>query len=296
MEIRVEFGNAEQKDMIRQELSNIERVAEIYPLQKPINLLIVPEDFSRTVNLLQGTDGYTSTAGRRYHAMAKIVSMDDSNAIVFSRDLYTESFDAHIRLHLYFHEFIHVVNEERFVTEDTDSQSTFRKISSIYTFFDEYVANRKAFELTDLIIAEKSLYYRRLVRKNIKSFITDLINEATYYKKIKWQIFLFRWHGDIIKFLERIDRYFDEVTKIISYTYSYIDHFPKLNRLEPLLNKSKFINERTFALINFVRNKYLNEDYNLLDGLELIDSYMANFGLKFEDMPDGGEYCRVLNI
>ena len=175
------------------------------------------------------------------------------------------------------------------------SLSEYQYLTNLYTLFDEYDANRKSYELVEEFFPDTSPRYKFSHRVHLKSFIKSLLDNKKYYDKICWEISRFRFHAKIDFFCKRINSYFDEVSKSIVYIYSYIDHWDKLQRLQPLLLQSKFINKKTMDLIDFFRSKFDENNPNLLDGDLIISNFMENFGMRFEDTQEGLD-CHVLNI
>jgi hypothetical protein len=60
--------------------------------------------------------------------------------------------------------------------------------------------------------------------------------------------------------------------------------------------KSPFLNEKTFALMDYFRLKHEKKEVGLIDGMDLIAEFMINFGVKFEPIDQRRYYCRVLDI
>jgi hypothetical protein len=145
------------------------------------------------------------------------------------------------------------------------------------------------------IAKPKTLLLKRFISSVFSSHIKSLL-EDDYFAKISLQIISFRLHGNVRYFLDHVNPSFDEASKDIVYAYSFLDHFPRLKRVEPLLiKKSKMVNTKTIALIDFFRHKYHKDDPNLEDGVEIMEDYMTNFGMRFEDTPEG-IYCDVLSL
>jgi len=294
LEIIVEIGTEEQRRFIENELRTIEIMAGHFEPPPPIKRVIVPNDFDEKVNEIQGTNHYQSLRGHR--AVAKNVTTNDGVYLVFSKLLYKDEHDNITRLQIYVHEFVHAYNKLRFPSLETESPSKHLYLSNLYTLFDEYDANRKSFEITESLFPKVSHRYKLNNRKYLKLFIKSLIEDSKYFRQISNEILKFRLrHIDVDRFLKDIDPCFDEISKSIIYTYAYIDHCLKLKKLESFMMKSKFINAKTISLIEFYRNKFELGDPNLFDGYELIKRFMENFGMRFEDTPQG-LYCHVLNI
>jgi len=294
LEIIVEIGTKEQKRLIESELRVIEIIAGYFEPSTPIKQLIVPNDFDDKVNEIQGTDYYQSSRG--HIAVAKNVITNDGIYLVFSRLLYTAEQYNITRLQFYIHEVVHAYNKIRFPSLETKSPSEYRYFLNLYTLFDDYDANRKSFQIVESLFPKVLHQYKVNNKKYLDSYVKSLVEDSKYFREISYEILKFRlYHKDINQFLNDIDPYFDEISKSIIYTYSYIDHCPELKKLETLIMKSKFINTKTIALIEFYRKKFESNDPNLFDGYELIKGFMENFGMRFEDTPHG-LYCHVLNI
>jgi len=294
MEIIIEIGTEEQKELIEKELEIIKTLSERFNPSPPLLCIIVPKDFDKKVNEIRGTNSYNSI--REHHqAQAKIIETPKGIFLIISNLLYTEIHDNFTRLQLYLHEFMHVLNKERFVRLEEKSPSKSRYLENLYILFDEYYANRKAFDIIDSLSLQASPKYKRSNRTHLKYFIKPLINDSEHYDIIRNEIDKFRIHGLVDQFLKNTNSHFDEVSKAIVYSYSYIDHFPEFHRFKRFLLKSKFVNEKTINLINFYRKKFDGGSTDLSDGIELIAGFIENFGIRFEDCTEG-LYCHVINI
>lgn len=294
MEIEIEIGSNDQKELIASELKNIKTLIGHLDPSPLITHLIVPRDFDEKVNKIQGTESYHSK--RRHNiALAKNIDTESGICLVFSRDLYTDLHDKFTRLHIYCHELFHAFNKIRFPSLITKSYSEYQYLANLYTLFDEYDANRKSFKFVEKIFPDTSPRYKFDHRIYLKRFIKSLLDSSEHYDKIRWEITKFRIHGKVDSYSDRINPYFDDVSKSIVYVYSYIDHWNKLQRLQPLLMQSKFINKKTMDLIDFFRLKFDENNPDLLDGDYIISNFMENFGMRFEDTKEG-LYCHVLNI
>lgn len=293
MDIIVEIGTNEQNQLIRKELEIIQNVYSSFKLPNPLKQIVVPDNFDTKVNEIQGTSDYSSKREATI-AVAKNIVKDEGIFLIFSKDLFTIFHDNFTRLHMYLHELLHAYNTIRLPKFNSEPPSERQYLSNLCTLFDEYYANRMAFEIIHKLYPKTSFRYKRNNYHHLKGFI-ESIKELNYYTKIRSEIFSFRKHGNVEVFLQNIHPYFDGVSKSIIYVYSYIDCSQKLKKFEKSILESKFVNERTASLMDFFRLKYDNNDFDLLDGKNLIVAFMENFGMKFEDTPDG-LYCRVVDI
>jgi hypothetical protein len=300
LDIIVEIGTDEQKKIIENELFILIAISEILDPPAPIKSIIVANDFDRTVNDLQQTQNYCSSRGEHL-AVAKNVYTKDGIHLVFSAFLFTNEQDNITRFNIYLHEFLHAYNSLRFPSLITESKTEYQYLTNLYILYDEYDVDRKSLQIVDRFLEFNKIkntkydqLHRLSTRKHIKGFI-KIINNEKYYNNICFQISSFRFHRNVIKFLDAINPLFDEISKSIIHTYSYIDFFPKLYRIFPLINKSKFVNDKTITLTEYFRKKFDDNEPDLLDGIELIKRFMENFGMRFEDTKNG-LYCHVLDI
>jgi hypothetical protein len=294
LEIIVEVGTEQQKEFIIQELSVIKTLTEAFDLPKKISKLIVPADFDDTVNHLQNTNHYKSERG--HLAFAKNIPQENGVAIVISPLLYTDEHEYHTRLQIYTHEFFHVVSKSLFPEIPQNSQADSIYYRNIYTLFDEYYANRNSYEVTEQICHDLSQRYKKYNAVNLKSFIKSVSGDGDFYTIICEEIRKFRFHADVETFLKKTDNAFDAAAKSFIYIYSYFDHNPKLKRLEPLLEQSPFFDARTKLLMKYFRDKYGEGNFELFGARKLVEDFMLNFGVKFEDMENGQLYCHVIDI
>lgn len=293
MEITIEVGTEEQKELIRQELAFFVELCETMENPPKINGIWVPSDFDKTVNTLQGTTDYLSE--REHLAIAKNVIQEQGTALVFSPLLFTDSHDNHTRLQIYIHEFWHTLNKEIFPEIPKDSLANHEYFQNLYILFDEYSANRKSFELTEKFYPDVSKRYKRLTRNSVTGFLRNIIQSEEHYKYILKEIHEFRSHADVSIFLKNTREIFDLIAKSLVYFYSYVHHDRKHERLIKLLHNSKFIDENAFALVEFFKVKFEEGETDLRDGLIYLKNFMKKFGVEFEDKP-GDLYCHVLDI
>lgn len=296
MEIIIEIGTPEQKELIAQELKFLEIVPQqVHP---PINItrIIVTADFDQRVNEIQGTSTYRSNRGLENNGVStigKMIKDGDGYAIVVSPLLYSETYDIQVRYFILLHELAHVINQRDFPPIPTDTYVNNLYTHNIYTFYDEYYADRLAYHLCDTLFPEKSKFREKHTNNDTQGYL-NLLTSPQYYETIKAEIEAFRTHANVDEFLKKVTPNFDIVGIILAHTYAIHHQFPgKIAEAE--LAKSKFVNEKTVRLMEYMAKKYNEKSVDLSDGRELIIGFMTNFGMMFEHR-DYGAYCHVLDI
>lgn len=292
LEITVEIGTAEQQTQIQEELAFFQSLATApnSPLNK-ISKVIVPSDFDAAVNTLQGTTTYASV--RDVLAVAKIVNIGEAIAIVLSPNLYTASHDNQTRCFFYLHELFHVSNKHKFPSVANTSPSDTIYLTNLYSLFDEYVADRLAYEVIDSMFQSKSSHWQGLIQY-LSDGYASLINDAKYHDSIKTNAGRFRTHNNVDLFLTHTRPLFDSVAICIAHAFSLADHNSVAMQVSEL-KRSPFVNEKTLALVSFFRTKYEESSFDVHGGIDLVRDFMTNFGFEFEDTRQG-LYCHVLDI
>lgn len=292
MEINIEIGSSEQKELIASEFEFVRDLCEQFESPPSICGIWVADDFDKTVNELQGTNNYTSNRG--HVAIAKNVYVGDETALVFSKILFTEFHDNHTRLQFILHELCHTLNKMNF--PKTEGQPAYVEyLSYLYTLFDEYWANRWSFEITEQVFGNVSPLYKKLTRSSTFGFLRGIIEIENDYSHIKSEIFKFRFHGNVVLFMGNIRRSVDEILKSLVYFYSYFHHYKKYSKLESFIDVSTDAGKKGKLLVEFFRQKYENNDVNIFDGILIIEELLKCFGFQYEDQ-DGGLCIKVLNI
>lgn len=293
MMFSVEVGTAEQRNIIEHELELIQTIVGAF--QPPLNIsqVIVPADFDQKVNELQNTNDYKHVRSV-VEALATVLEIDYGIAMIISPRIYTEEWDFQKRVFIYLHEIFHVVNKKRIPRAELESRSLSLYFENIYRLFDEYASDRQAHECVDELFPSKSDLMRCLIDSSIHGFIR-IINDPQYYEQISKEIAYFRiYDSDVETFLKNIHDSFSNVAMSIVHLYSYIDSYADYQcKVDDLCN-SRFVNNRTSALIDFFRKKYGENHPGLVEGLSLVKEFMLNFGMRFEDT-EQGLYCHVLD-
>lgn len=295
MEIRVEIGNPEQRRLIARELSSLEGICNEFDPPLELAEIVVPSDFDKVVNKLQRTNSYKSSRST-HMAVAKILPMNGQYCLVISPALFTAAHDSQSRAFFYFHEIAHLYSNRSFAQQIDSTEIPAPHSTNMSILFDEYFADRKSFETIDALFSEKTPNYLKLINDILDGHLYTLTHDSDFHDSIKREIASFRSHGDINRFLQPVGQIFDEVSKAMIHAYACLDHFPSFAERRAELHSSKFINERTLALVDFIRSRYIQSSTDLMDGIPLIAGFLANFGMKFEFLPSGYLWCHVLDI
>lgn len=267
-------------------------------LEFGLKKVIVASDFSKSVNLLQKTTDYLSERGvgpNKVTALAKIVDVERGYAIVLSSVLYTNSYDTLTRGYVILHEMAHVVNKNRFPSLITNVYSKRLYYSSLYYLYDEYFCDRFAYSVIDVVFPEKSEWWDAYWEYCVNGF-ASVLNDSVYSETISNAIYRFRIREieDVDKFLSIIRQSVDEVSQSTAHLFSAV-HDLGVEDIEEKLKSSRFFNDRTRHLIDYMKNKYDSEDHDLMDGYLVISEYFKNFGFLAEETSDG-PFIHVLDI
>ncbi|WP_420631995.1 hypothetical protein [Candidatus Leptofilum sp.] len=302
MEIIVEIGTTVQQELIRGEISFLVDILEGLPLMQKLNRkltkIIVADDFSRATNAAQGTVNYSSHRGiglNKVNALAKVVESESGITMLLSRDIYNEFMDDQIRTFVFFHEICHVLTKNIFPSLITNIFAIRTYLANLYVLYDEYFADRLAFQIVDNIVPKKSTHWDMYWSNSIKGFI-ELLSDNTYYELLLDRIQKFRV-GEIENvdtLMISINQIMDEISLSTIHLFAVLHSF-KNDDEDSLLSQSKFVNQRTNDLIQYLKDKYEGPDHDLTDGVDVIAGYFANFGFRLEDLEQGG-YIRILDI
>lgn len=295
MKILVEVGDPEQKAIIEDELSSLGPIAALLNSSVSLSQIIVASDFDRTVNELQRANSYKSIR-KKHSVAAKVLQVNNEAIMVLSPRLYTAEEDFQSRMLTYFHELIHLHNWQLFPTFCDWYSIPIYYSKNLYILFDEYYADRKALEITDQLFKKKTEIYTESVEKAFNGHMQIIMEDCESYNILKREIYSFRQHCDVTRFLNATYETFDGLSKAIIHAYAYLDHLPKFTKRANELQSSMFVNNNTISLIEYIRSKYFQNSFDLANGVSLIESFLANFGVRFEIQSSGRTYCHVLDV
>lgn len=296
MEFEIEVGTEDQKPQIIKELDFLKLVMEqIEPLSKLLKV-IVASNFSEKINNMEKISSYRSNRGLgacAINVMARVTNLNNGYAIVLSPSLYSEDQDSQTRFFIIFHELYHLINKRNLnpIPENPSIKNDY--LHALHFLYDEYTSDRFAYQIIDQLFPTKSTVWGNYLLTCKEGFV-DSSTDKIYYDHLKKEIEAFREHANGDLFMESIRRYVDEMKIILVHAFSLF-HYCADEVFGNSLRNSKFVNDKTFALMNYLKCKFEEKDMNLLDGIDLIIGFMENFGFRFEQK-DIGFYCHVLDI
>jgi hypothetical protein len=296
MEIKIEISDEGIQKQIKEELDYFLIIAE--SMEPPLNIsqIFVPIDFQAKVRELTEKDDYKFQRGldnAQVTVAAKIIEDKDGTIIVISPILYLPTFDTMIRCFILTHEFTHIMNKSRFPKVPKDSFALENYLRTLYTLFDEYVADRFSFNLTERLFTPTEAW--KLFNKDgVLSYINPT-SHPSYYTQIKSEIEKFRIHGNVDFYWKSIIETVNVVSITTAHGFaSYHQHYDEYINLK--IPSTAFMNEKTLVLMDYFKTKYENNETDLSDGINLMSNYLTNFGVKFEDRPGNQRYIYVLDI
>jgi hypothetical protein len=297
MELVVEVGTNEQKELIRGELEPLLALIEKGVPELESARVIVPADFDEAVHRLEGRTAYRSArpiGEQQVLALAKALYDLDPPTILLSAYLYNEAFDTKVRAFVLVHEAIHMVKSKEFRKEPKEDKAGPIYLHSLGVFVDEYYADRGAYEVIESISHTESSYWQQYLANSRDSFI-DILADSTIKQKLREAITKFRlFMTDVPKFMDEIKPVADSVFISLAHTCALFDQYPPESRWDALRD-SPFFTEAFRELLEFVRDCYKRRSDDLSGGVELIARYMECFGFRLEDTEES-LYCHVLDI
>jgi hypothetical protein len=294
VEIFIEIGDNEQQTQIEKELRLFEKAFTSIQIFQHLVLdsIFVPLNFEAKNNALENATTYQSNRNIVV-AMARVISKNGKSSIILSPNLFDEKYDAQTRFFILFHELAHVWNKSRFSkTGNIEGNTNDFYLHQINVLFDEYVADRISYSIIEDIF-DPTGKWADFIRQVIFGFLNEVL-PSDQYEYIKAEINLFRTDNNINLFLSRTQETAESIMMLSVHAFSIFHQYPKIKDDVPLENLH-FVNNDTFALMNYLNEKYQAESDDLEDGIEFIKNYMKFFGVVFEDRPLG-TYCHVIDL
>lgn len=298
MEIIIEIGSKEEQVVIKQELDIITNAfPDDFFKTTQLQKIIIPFDFQAEINKLENIDTYKAVrnyGGNTANVLGKIVKVENGFVIVLSPFLYTQSQDTQTRMQTIFHELFHAVNRRDFPKVLNVSYVSGIYYEKLYNLYDEYSCDRFASKMINALFPTKSELWEKNISTDIQGFV-EVITNQSYYENLKKEIKSFRLHEDTNRFLERTRKQIDEMTVTLIHIFSLAHSYPDRVSQDALL-KSPFVNKKTFALMDYLKEKESKAEKRLDDGLDLMIDFFENFAIRYEYVDSKRYYCRILDI
>jgi hypothetical protein len=298
IKIEIEVGDENIQNQIKEELAYLLQIAEVLKVDINISRIIVPENFQEKIREITKIQDYEMQRGfddSKITVSAKMMESTDGIIIIIAPHNYLPSFDTMIRCFILTHELVHVMNNKNIPEIPKDSSFALKNyLTNLHQLFDEYTADRLSYLITERLFTTPTEAWKLYNQNTVLDYINSP-SHPKHYAHIKSEIEKFRMHGDVELHWKSIS----ESIKLVAMTTvhgfsSYHQHIEENIKIG--IPSTAFINNRTFALMDYFKKKYENYEYNLDDGLELITDYFKNFGLEFEDRPNNAGYIYVRDI
>jgi len=297
MEFIIECGTHEQQQQLEEELLGFSSIANAVMPTVKISRIIVSPNFDDWVNKLQGTSTYKSAirgGDLPLRAWARMIWTEKEGvSFVLSPLIYTEGNDTQVRMFVYVHESAHVVNRLYFSKPPLESTARSVYLTIAYDSFDEYRADRVAYQAVGTVFPRRSEYWRNFIANQFARFVS-LVNDPDYYTLIEMESEATRYSANMNQFLLSIMPSVSELISSTVHAFALAHHYPEFT-LDDVYRRSRFVNEKTTALMEFFKNKYEKEEYDPDDELPLIKAYLTSFGIMFQDSVDGLQ-CLALSM
>lgn len=294
----VEIGTEEQREIILKELEVFDVISDKFSNNgDEIYKIIIPDNLDTAVRKISKDNTFESIrTNTMKRVVGKVIYFDEGIILLFSPFLFTEEYDMMVRCTIYIHELFHIVNKHCFPDIDLDDDRLNSLLKDLNWYYDDYFCNRKGIEIVDDIFKEHSQIYINHLKKVTEGHKSKLEDDSLYYDKIKNLIYQFKL-GNISfdDFYSKVNLLITGITMDFVFFSTYLDSYDFLSDYKGNITNSMFYNEYTIDLLDFFKQCYHEDIYDLSKGIELYEKYLLNFGIKFENVCEG-VYCHVFNI
>lgn len=191
------------------------------------------------------------------------------------------------------HELMHVVYKGYFPEIPKGSFALENYLGNLYIMFDEYIADRYAYSMIEGAFEHHTEAWDLYNQDGVLGYL-DPTSDPRYYELIRSEIEKSRYHADVNRYWKNVWETVHVVSISIVHGFSrYHEHLEKCKDIE--IPNTKFINEKTLALLDYFKTKYESQNDDLNDGICLMEEYLTNFGVRFEDRPEGA-WIEVVDI
>lgn len=287
----VEIGTEEQREIILKELDVFSNIGiEIYKI-------IIPDNLDTAVRKISKENNFESIRTNTMEGVVgKVIYSDEGIILLFSPFLFTEEYDMMVRYTIYIHELYHIINKPCFPDIDLHNDNLNSLLKDLNWYYDDYFCNRKGIEIVDDVFKEHSLIYINHLKTVTEGHKSKLEDDSLYYDKIKNLIYQFKL-GNISfdDFYSQVKLLITGITKDFVFFSTYVDSYDFLSDYKVNITNSMFYNENTIDLLDFFKQCYHENTYDLSNGIDLYEMYLLNFGMKFKNVREGVN-CYVFNI
>lgn len=281
-------------DVVKNELNILKEIAEEHQLK--VDKFVLTAEISQKVNDFYGVGSYQGTrnAGKdNITVLAKYCTNEEESVLFLSPSIF-EHQDASVRLFILFHELMHLYNAKRLNNPPVPKFPGDFRLSMLYHLFDEYSADRFAFYCIDLLFPQKSNYWSAYNLSILKGF-GDILLDASNPFYFKEKIDMFRNRKiSVNEYLEQTRQLVTDLSITAVHLYASL-HFNPNQSMSLNPEDSRFLNQRTDALMNYLCTKFESSGTDLSDGLEIITEYLTNFGILLQER-ESSLYCYVVDI
>lgn len=277
MNIQVDIGTDEQKELIKAEINYV-----LFDFKNEDFEIVVPADFDEHIRTKINDNRFLSNrTSLNQLVMGKLIG---ENHLVINPIIYKKGFNEPIRANFYLHEYHHIVNKKRLGFHSDNPKD--KKLFSLLVFlFDEYSSNRFAFEKT------KELYETDQTYENYYNEIST----GHYENLTKSEIYADRFDSLILDFQTRkisIMEFVGEIEPLIErYSVELVSYFSIVDSFEIV---PKVVSSVNLNLIERIRESYENKSYLFEKDIECIEKYLTGFGISIETH-EHGLYYNVFN-
>lgn len=296
MQITVEIGTKEQQQEIINELGMLGEASKHYTMAFRIKEIIVPKDFDATVTELQKAGTYKSVPGME--PVSKAIFTPQGHVLLFHPNIFSAAYDNHIRYAIYWHEFTLLVNKGHFPVLTRHKLDRYANyFMNLYQLYDQYTAARKSFEFRDAVLREVlkeelSDLAKEDLERSLLGSLAIIRNKAEYYDWFRFQIMEYREKQNINDFLGAVRGKIAQLSYAIIFAYATMDHYESLREKESLIAEAPMLDNNTRAFLEYFRYKFQEDAVDLSDGIDLMEAFWANFGIRFVD----GEKCMECEV
>jgi len=289
LEFTIEIGTAEQKNLI---ICDIQPIFEAISRTEPeliIERVVVPMDFDQTVNSLSHSSTYQSVrivGDWCVAAEAKVIETEAGWTVVLSPRLFSDQHDFKTRCFVYVHELEHLIIRQRLAAIAGLPQSDACYMQGLQTLLDEYMADRLAYTVVEEHYPERSNLWESMLQDQAK-YLLGLLLDDSIHRKIKESRLSVESHKDVTRFLDEVQPVYDAIIAVLAHLFALHDQHPELVQ-QSQIELSPFVHQSTLSLVDYIRAKHMDKDYDLSNGLEIFKEFLSDcFGFELKDSGQG---------